>query len=293
MNVSTRVSLWKSNAQRCLYCGEIVTYRDLEIDHVIPDSTVETELEKLRARLDLDVSFSLDDTHNLVPTHHDCNRKKRATQFNESTLRYYLGIWGEKQETIKQEQAKFERAAERDDLLARLTHQVENGAISADEIGALVQSFKQPKYASEPSPMVLSFGKPWEDVESVSEEERKLVEKLRRKFRRPLVPAEPSSFTGETLSVRLAVWNLDVDKIEVLDLGGWEVLEVEAAAQIYGNDAARALGEAITETYDIFYAERHGCPQCGGNVVMRGMASESGELAIATCEQCGWEDYHS
>ena len=71
----------------------------------------------------------------------------------------------------------------------------------------------------------------------------------------------------------------------------WELLEVEHAHKLYGNDSAEALGDAINDTYNIFYTEKYGCPKCGGKVVLSGSASESGEFVIGTCLKCGWEDY--
>lgn len=291
MKVSIRVSLWKANGQRCFYCGELTEYRELEIDHLIPESTDASEFERIREALGLDAAFSLQDIRNLVPTHHDCNRKKRDTQFNPSSLRYYLGIWAAKQKRIQIELHKFEEAAVRDELLSRLAHQVEIGSLSRSEIDSLLNSLAVSKNSIESFPTVLSFSQMCHQLDVVEGEVKMLLAKLRSVFKRPLILAEPWSFSGETLSVRFAIWNLDVDKLEKIGLGKWELLEVDAASGIYGLDSARALGEAIDESYNIFYAEKNGCPECGGKVTMSGSSSESGELAIGTCEQCGWEDY--
>jgi hypothetical protein len=291
MKVSIRVSLWKANGQRCLYCGELIEYRELEIDHLIPESTDAGEFKRIREDLCLDATFTLQDIRNLVPTHHDCNRKKRDTQFNSSSLRYYIGLWTDKQKRIQVELHKFEEAASRDELLSRLAHQVEIGTLSRSEIDALLNSIATPKQRVEAFPTVVSFSQVCSQLDVVEGEVKSVLTKLRGVFKRPLILAEPWSFSGETLSVRFAIWNLDVDKLEKIDLGKWELLEVDAASDIYGLDSARALGEAINESYNIFYAEKNGCPECGGKVTMSGSSSESGELAIATCEQCGWEDY--
>ncbi|WP_158675255.1 HNH endonuclease [Thiohalobacter thiocyanaticus] len=293
MLISTRVSIWRANNQLCLYCGDPIKYRDLEIDHLIPDSTSEIELARLIGVLGLPKEFSLNGAINLVPSHHDCNRKKRATQFNEATLRYYLGIWGEKQVKIIEEKSKFERSAERDDILAKLTRQVEAGAISREEVEGLLKSIRTPDERTALSPLVLSFSRLCNDLKVAEMAQSELIDKLRITFQRPLILAEPYTFTGESLSVRLAIWNFDIDRLDPVDLSDWELLDVEPAYKLYGDNSAEALGDAINDTYNIFYAEKYGCPKCGGKVVMSGSASESGEFAIGACQQCGWEDYDS
>jgi 5-methylcytosine-specific restriction endonuclease McrA len=103
MRESTRYGLWKANGMRCLYCGHLVQYGELEIDHIIPACTGDTELERLRLTLGLGAEFYLGDTRNLAPAHHDCNRKKADTQFNEAALGFYLGTWAKKQDKLRQE----------------------------------------------------------------------------------------------------------------------------------------------------------------------------------------------
>ena len=293
MPISERIALWRANSKRCLYCGEEIALRDLEVDHVIPESTALHALQYLKEKLGLDAAFALDSTRNLVPTHHDCNRKKRATQFTESSLRFYLELWNEKQDAILRERKKFESNAERDDLLARLAYQIEMGTLSRNQVHGLLRSLPNPQIAPERLPTVLSFGTKCENLETTLELEQQLLTHFRRDFRRPVIRAEASQFNGESLSIRLATWDFDVDRLEGGSLSPWELLEIEPASTFYGSEGAVALASAIKDTYNIFHAERHGCPECGGKVVISGFAGETGEVGIATCTACGWEDYHS
>ena len=292
MPISERVALWKANSERCFYCGEAIAFRDLEIDHVIPDSTVPNALQCLKEKLGLDAAFALDSTRNLVPTHHDCNRKKGATRFTENSLRYYLEVWNEKQDAILREREKFESNAARDDILARLTYQIEMGTLSKDQVHALLWSLPIPQNTPERLPTILSFSTECENLNTSQELEQKLLTHFRQTFRRPVVQAEASQFNGESLSIRLAIWDFDVDKLEGWSLFPWELLEIETASTVYGSEGAVALASAIEDTYNIFYAERHGCPECGGKVVISGIAADTGEFGIGTCTACGWEDYH-
>ena len=291
MSISERVALWKANSEKCLYCEEAIRFRDLEIDHLIPASTNPSALQGLKESLGLDDGFALDSTRNLVPTHHDCNRKKLATQFGESSLRYYLEIWNARQEAILRERQRFESNAESDDLLARLTYQIEIGTLSTDEVHGLLQSLPTPEVTLERLPTVLTFGTKCEDLNATQELEQQLLAHFRRTFRRPVISTEASQFNGESLSIRLATWHFDVDKLEGWSVFPWELLEIEAASTVYGSEGAVALASAIEDTYNIFYAERYGCPECGGNVVLSGSAGDTGEFGIATCTACGWEEY--
>jgi hypothetical protein len=130
MQVPTRYGLWKANGMRCLYCGHLVQFTELEIDHIIPACTGDAELERLRLTLGLGADFYLGDTRNLAPTHHDCNRKKADTQFHDATLGFYLEIWAKKQDGVRQEALEFKRAAERGETLARLLHLAESHGLS-------------------------------------------------------------------------------------------------------------------------------------------------------------------
>ena len=159
-------------------------------------------------------------------------------------------------------------------------------------IHALLRSLPSPQITPERLPTVLSFSTECENLKTTQELEQQLLAHFRQTFRRPAVRAEASQFNGESLSIRLATWDFDVDKLEGWSLSPWELLEIEAASTVYGSEGAVALASAIEDTYNIFYAKRHGCPECGGEVVMSGCAGDTGEFGLATCTACGWEDYH-
>jgi hypothetical protein len=63
--------------------------------------------------------------------------------------------------------------------------------------------------------------------------ENYLTQELRKQFGCPLQIWE-SQRTGETISVRCAFWDLDLDKIDSLKLRWWEILELALHTEIYG-----------------------------------------------------------
>jgi hypothetical protein len=50
---ATRTAIWYAHAKKCAYCGEPISFPDLEIDHVLPETLKDdrSELERLRSQL--------------------------------------------------------------------------------------------------------------------------------------------------------------------------------------------------------------------------------------------------
>ncbi|MBN8628890.1 MAG: hypothetical protein J0M17_25740 [Planctomycetes bacterium] len=257
MKTSVRIAISKANGDRCLYCGHPVQFRDLEIDHITPESTKQDAFADIRQKLVVSEDFNLSSLRNLAPSHLDCNRKKRGALLDVGTIAYYLAIGGEKQNAIVDALAAFEKAAARDDVLAKLTLHIESGQISKEEVVALVQTIQVAADVNDSLPYIVCLGKEYYDARTVDSTVVKLLRSLRYAFRRPLVLSEAPAFSGD----------------------------------VYGLDGVWALKDATIETFNFFVAEKHGCPICGEDVAIQDVASESGEFSIATCQQCGWEEY--
>lgn len=299
-----RAAIWRANDRKCFYCGELVRFADLEIDHLIPQSITTSELDTLRASFGLSASFSVQDSLNLVPTHHDCNRRKYTGIFSESTARFYLELWANRQQRILDEYKIFRRQAENDQILAVLTNRVESGLISTNEVSRLLAQIPSCDETSDSrKPLVASLSininkailppklKAAAHVKIANYLEEQLISSLRKRLKRPLIQTEVSARNGETLSIRIAVWDVDVDRLQVQEINDWQLLGLDFYDDVYENDVSPLFEEALHQTFDIFVAERTSCPRCDGTVVITGTAMETGELAIGTCERCGWENY--
>lgn len=296
-----RIAVWQANEKRCLYCEEPIAFRELEVDHLIPATTSANETARLVKALGLPKSFELESTHNLVPSHDHCNRKKWKHQFSEVNLRFFLEIWAKKQTRIEKELKRLRREADTDALLSRVAAQVETGSLSVKELLAVVEGLV-PKRAREVSePLVVCFGVnlledraqqlrgPNEtDVEYTDRLESELLDALRKHFRRPITVTEASARTGETVSLRVALWHADLDRIGEVQPEPWDLLEIVSYSEVYSDPLDNLFSKAVEETYNIIYAEEHGCPKCGGEVVVTGIE----DYAIGTCGRCGWEDYY-
>lgn len=296
-----RIAVWQANEKRCLYCEEPVAFRELEVDHLIPATTSANETSRLIEALGLPKSFELESTRNLVPSHGHCNSKKWRHQFSENNLRFFLEIWAKKQARIEKELKRLRREADTDALLSQVAAQVETGSLSVKELVAVVEGLvpKSPREVSEP--LVVCFGTnlfedraqqlrgPSEtDVEYNDRLESELLDALRKHFRRPITQTEPSARTGETVSLRVALWHADLDRIGEVQPEPWDLLEIVPYSEVYSEPSDNLFLKAVEETYSIYDAEERGCPKCGGEVRVSGTE----DYAIGTCGSCGWEDYY-
>lgn len=63
-----RIEVYNKYQGKCAYCGKDITYREMEIDHIIPKYHIEEGYVK--------VDYDKDDIVNLNPACKDCNRYK-------------------------------------------------------------------------------------------------------------------------------------------------------------------------------------------------------------------------
>ena len=70
-----RRALWEAHRKRCLYCGELLFFKALVIDHVIPEKIAKDvkRLDELRVTHGLGADFDIEGDENLAPACHACN----------------------------------------------------------------------------------------------------------------------------------------------------------------------------------------------------------------------------
>ncbi len=73
-----RYAMWIAHGKRCVYTGELLQFREVVLDHVIPEhlSHKRSELESVLRRLGLPMDFDIQHPLNLVPTYQEHNNKK-------------------------------------------------------------------------------------------------------------------------------------------------------------------------------------------------------------------------
>ena len=88
-NIKIRVAVWRANDRKCFFCSEPVEFRNLEIDHIIPEGIDPQLLSATLRRLAMPPDYDLNSLPNLVPTHHDCNRRKSGVLHEDNAILFY------------------------------------------------------------------------------------------------------------------------------------------------------------------------------------------------------------
>lgn len=303
----TRTALWRATGSTCFYCRELLSFRQLDVDHIIPKDIGPAEFQKLTALLGLDATFTIDCLRNLVPSHHDCNMRKSDTRFSESSLRFYLETWSRKQPAIDREIASLRQRASIDEHLTPLGALIERGVLSSDEVTKFFAANAQPVRASPSEPIVVAFGINFDEsgIDFSPGESDKLEAELKSVLSKEIpglqAQTEESLRTGETLSVRIAFWNIDLNRLEKLSIKPWEILEVARHSEIYEAGWEELFPSAVVGTYQavihddadpVFYLGR--CPQCGSKRLERTTRHDTvrdEQYYFIKCGSCGWSDW--
>jgi hypothetical protein len=318
INIIGRTALWRANDQRCFYCKELVSFRELEIDHVIAETTPPERLTLLVEALALGADFDVNCIRNLVPAHNSCNRKKSDTEFSESSLRFYLETWRAKRPTVEKELNTLKRESSNDRLLSTLASRIEAGHLTLHEVtGFLENLIPAPEQLASPrEPWIVTFGLNIDDLfhtgrippgapENYAQLcdylEEKLLFLIRQNIPSLSVQTEASARSGETLSVRMAFWNLDMRRLDVFADTIWEIIEVAPYSEIYESDWNELFPQAVVETYHGVLRDDNDadfnlarCPQCGSNKLDRSSATNyehDKTYNLIRCMNCEWTDW--
>lgn len=89
-----RRAIWEIYKYKCFYTGAPLDYRDLELDHIIPESYKgqKEDLDRIIKKCGLEENFEIYSLYNLVPTNKYENRRKSDRELNINAYIYYLGL---------------------------------------------------------------------------------------------------------------------------------------------------------------------------------------------------------
>jgi hypothetical protein len=218
------------------------------IDHVLPQRLGfdSDHLNTLRLEYNLAGDFSVDDPANLVPAHQACNLQKGGKVLHSAALHFYLGIAREKAARVKTEEMRLVRKLRADRLLGDLGVALEEGILSSESVRAVVGS--ESRAERDTDPIVITFGlsvlelldreqlpedAPGDYVHLCDWLEGDLVNRLEGALGCRMYLAEASARNGESLSVRVALIQPDLERLEALEGSWWEILEIGYFSEIY------------------------------------------------------------
>lgn len=311
-----RYALWRANDKRCFYCSEPINFAALEIDHLIPERTTDSELDELKQRLGLAACFALNSPLNLVPAHHICNNRKSGSLMEDSAIVFFTQQWSGKQQRIDLEIESRKAAAKRDQQLIGIARLIEEGSLSKQELWQFICNIEPVREAEPEDPFVVTFGVnithllesgvlPFPSAASIDEICTFLESELFNSI--PAGPpilaqqTETSGRNGESLSIRIAFWNIDLDRLGEVELPFWEILEISTYSEIYASSPSDLLARAVVNAHGkvtedasdpVFGIGR--CPSCGSSELERQSATDykrDETYYTIGCKECGWGDW--
>lgn len=198
IELDLRHAIWLAHNRRCVYCSEALSFAEVDIDHVIPETLAgKPELPEILARLDLSAEFDLFSIQNLVPTHRRCNLAKTSDVFNEASARFFLHRAEKTIANVQKLVTSKKKRESKEDLLSKVGEAIRSGLILPMEL----QESQSPDQLRLTKPLVFADA-PNELVESISPDD---VERL---LDRPVLiggnPVFAADF-GDDSGVRMTV----------------------------------------------------------------------------------------
>lgn len=313
--LTTRTAIWRANAKQCFFCGEAVRFRDLEIDHLIAETTAGSRVTELASLLDAGDEFGVNDFRNLVPTHAGCNARKSSSEFSEGTLRYFFEMWGRKVPAVHDLVASLKAQSRNETLLTSLASRIESGTITLQEVVGFLKQTTAGRAERTTEPVVISFGILLERLDGVAMPAgaptefpalydwlaADLIARIRREIPSLCLMTEDDR-NGETQSVRIAFWNVEIERVDAVDIAPWELLDVAHFSDLYETDWDDFFPRAVVSSYQevirggdpdgVFGISR--CPRCGGESLQYSTATDFAHdeaYHLVTCLRCRWADW--
>ncbi len=140
---SRRAAIWRAHDKRCIYCTELVTFSDLDIDHVIPHSLLDRQQEfvQVKEEYGLSKTFDIDGLGNLVPSHRHCNYQKHGLILPKNRTLHFLSIAEAKAAKALNIETEIRRQIERDKVTVDLQVALDMGLLSPGQITTILAAY--------------------------------------------------------------------------------------------------------------------------------------------------------
>lgn len=142
---SKRAAIWQAHERRCIYCTELITFADLDIDHIIPDHLKEkpAQLAKLLDEYGLSNDFDVDGLLNLVPSHRHCNLQKKGQVLPKNRALHFLSIAEGRYDKACKIESELKEQALKDKFTVLLKVALDEGRISREELSSLIDRYTE------------------------------------------------------------------------------------------------------------------------------------------------------
>jgi hypothetical protein len=131
-----RSALWEAHRKRCLYCGEPLRFKELFVDHVIPEKTAKNanQLADVRISHGLGADFDIAGDENLAPACYACNTRKSDLLFPPEHAALILKQVAVRLPKFNRLKARYQEQASVEDLMRGVSVALEKRLISPAEV---------------------------------------------------------------------------------------------------------------------------------------------------------------
>jgi len=141
-NFFERRAIWEAHGKRCAYCGDPLSFAQLEIDHILPEALLDDDelCNRILGEQGLSAEFSLHGYENLQPSCRRCNARKLAETFPAGRTAIELGVARRIRDQIEALIERFKKADQRDKLRFAIAAAIGSGELSEQEIGVVISA---------------------------------------------------------------------------------------------------------------------------------------------------------
>ena len=145
LRTSRRAAIWHAHEHRCIYCTELVTFADLDVDHIVPSHLKDQpeELAKLIDEYGLINNFDVDSLLNLVPAHRHCNLQKKGQVLPKNRALHFLSIAENKCGKARGIELELQKQAQKDKFTVIIQVGLDEGRISREELNSLLVGYAE------------------------------------------------------------------------------------------------------------------------------------------------------
>jgi len=132
----------------CAYCGQPLRFRDVHVDHIVPEylANHSTDYEDVRANLGLSQDFDLQSYANLVPSCGHCNMRKLGSILPNTSI--YLAVAKRNERRVIDLRDKINKDIRADKLRVVISAALTTGAISREQVAPMIAEPHLHTYAS-------------------------------------------------------------------------------------------------------------------------------------------------
>ena len=131
-----RRALWEAHRKRCLYCRQPLLFKELLIDHVVPETFLKTpeRLAEIKVLYGLGETFDIRGDGNLAPACYSCNLDKHDRLLATEQLAIVFARVRERIAEFQRLRQKYERSAGIDDAILGLICSLQSGSVTTQHI---------------------------------------------------------------------------------------------------------------------------------------------------------------